>query len=167
MNQPESRTARGYSFGVLLLLFAGFLLYFSRSIERRGAIGNDDPGPTAFPVGVALCLLAGGIYELGSAFRARRQSESAPATRSRRWGLDRRHLDALLLLLMLAVYLITLPGLGFNVGTFIFASAMMFWLGTRWWVALSASMVLVATIQLLFARTFAVPLPTSEWGLPI
>jgi hypothetical protein len=168
MTESTPSGDQGYSFGAALLLFGGFLLLFSRNIERRGAMAEHDPGPAAFPVAIACCLIAGGVYELARAMRARRlaQPPLCPAPSAPK-GSKRQLLDALVLLVALAAYISALPWAGFNLSTFIFALASMAWLGTRWWLGLLMSALLVVLTQVLFARAFSVPLPAGQWGLPL
>jgi hypothetical protein len=67
--------------------------------------------------------------------------------------------DAVFLLVSLIIYLVAMPWIGFVISTALFAFAMMWRLGTRWWLAGLGSAVIVSAIHLLFVVLFKVQLP--------
>lgn len=133
---------------------------------------NHDPGPQALPIALAvafvLALIAEWYFSRRSVLAAGRAAAvpdvprleegadgmpptpgEAPAASRRTW----------LLLVALLVYLVCLPRIGFSLSTGLFASVMMWRLGTRWWVAAPGAVALVAMIHLLFVELFKVQLP--------
>ena len=67
--------------------------------------------------------------------------------------------DAVFLLVALVIYVVAMPWIGFSASTFVFAAAVMWRLGTKWWLAAAGSVVLVVAIHLLFVVLFKVQLP--------
>ena len=66
MNDPPIHNKASASLGLVLIVVALLFLVFSRDISETGLGGNNDLGSRALPVGLALCLMAGGLWELGS-----------------------------------------------------------------------------------------------------
>ena len=120
---------------------------------------NHDPGPRAMPILLAtllvLCLVAEGYLS--------RRREDAPlkcGARSAECGSTSwMSADAVFLLVALVIYVVAMPWIGFSASTFAFAGAVMWRLGTKWWLAAAGSVVLVVAIHLLFVVLFKVQLP--------
>ena len=64
-------------------------------------------------------------------------------------------------------YVALISPLGFTLSTLLFGTAVMTWLGNRWWVALLTAVAMVIVVRVLFAVMFKVQLPTGEIGLPL
>lgn len=133
---------------------------------------NHDPGPQALPTALAVALVlaliaewyfsrrsvlaAGGTPALPDAPQLEEGTDRQPSTQGDAPVASRR---TWLLLGALVAYLVCLPRVGFSVSTGVFAFAMMWRLGTRWWVAAPGAVALVAMIHLLFVELFKVQLP--------
>jgi hypothetical protein len=112
---------------------------------------NQDPGPKAIPLFVTAALILCLVLE---GFLSRRRAAGPAAN-----GAIRLSATAWFALVGLALYLILMPWIGFAVSTLAFTFAMMWRLGTRWWLGLAASIIIVLTIHLLFVTLFKVQLP--------
>jgi hypothetical protein len=135
---------------------------------------NHDPGPRAMPILLATLLIIVLVAE-GVASRKRGRQDDArslaakvqeragikealvtPVTASIPAGNSR---DALFMLIALAIYIAVMPWTGFIVATALFALIVMWRLGAKWWLAALGSLVIVASIHLLFVELFKVQLP--------
>jgi tripartite-type tricarboxylate transporter receptor subunit TctC len=121
-------------------------------IKRAGyeTVGrNHDPGPRAMPI------LLGALFAVvftAEVLRSRkRPEEKRPA-----FAISR---DAVFLLIALILYLAAMRWIGFVASTAIFATVVMWRLGTKWWIAAISSAVIVGAIHLLFVVLFKVQLP--------
>lgn len=157
----------GASYGLLLVCIGVFTLIFVPRIRDPQLGDNKDPGPRAFPTALAVCLLAGGLAQAVNALR------KAPAERGEDVDIGNEYQGrtpafrnpAVVLLAALIVYAGVMPWLGFSISTFLFAGGMMLWLGTRWWVALLLTVLMIAAIRLLFVSLFKVQLPAGVFEL--
>ena len=154
----------GASYGFLLVCIGLLALLFVPRIRDSRLGDNKDPGPRAFPTALALCLVAGGLVQ---AVRALRQK--APAQGDGGAGTE-THVPAfrnpaLVLLAALILYTAVMPWLGFSLSTFLFAGGMMLWLGTRWWMALVVTGLMIVGIRMLFVWLFKVQLPGGIFEL--
>jgi len=136
---------------------------------------NHDPGPRAMPILLAtllvLCLVSEGFLSRrresaltsGPALRtphsALEQSLLASAAKNKELSASWMSADAVFLLVALVVYVVAMAWIGFSASTFVFATAVMWRLGTKWWLAAAGSMVIVVAIHLLFVTLFRVQLP--------
>jgi hypothetical protein len=68
-------------------------------------------------------------------------------------------------LIAVGLYIPALSWIGFSVSTLILVTALLRFLGSRWWLAATVAVSLLVLIQLLFGYGFNVPLPTNHWGL--
>lgn len=150
------------AFGLSLIGVATFALVLARKIERPAFASESDPGPKAFPVGLAICLLIGGVAEVGqSVWRwrsmdkvtdAKKLKSATPANNLGRWNV-------LILIVALALYVFAIPRLGFSLSTATVSILVMIRLGTRPWLATVTTVALLVLIQVLFVRGFEVQLP--------
>jgi hypothetical protein len=135
---------------------------------------NHDPGPNAMPLLLGLLLIIVLVAEgLASRRRGQRAEDRSPAARvQERAGIkedvvtpaaastaagDSR--DALFVLIAMAIYIALMPWTGFIAATAVFALIVMWRLGAKWWLAALGSLVIVASIYLLFVELFKVQLP--------
>jgi hypothetical protein len=156
--------------GGALIVVGALAVYWAGDIPDRGLGANQDPGPRAFPIGLGVCLILGGLYELGRGLIEKRGTrggltERHGLTRGQACLLSPANRDLCLLLAGLAVYLLAIPWLGFSISTGLFATGMMSRLGVRWYWAMTVSIVLVVIIHLLFVNLFRVQLPPGRLGL--
>lgn len=167
--------------GAALILVAAFFFVFAKDIPRTGLAGNTDPGPRALPLVMATVVAAGGMIEVLRGAIRRKQSESAefepaepePAGPARAMQATASEASeptsnsftnfGVLTAAMLA-YLLSLAWLGFQVSTAVFASAVLMWLGARWWSAILSSLVIVMIVRVLFVGLFHVQLPEGSLG---
>ncbi len=168
MNEARSHRAGSLSLGLALCGVASVALYFSKDIRFTGLSAHGGVGPRAFPIGLGVCLLLGGIYEMACWLLAK---PLAPANGS---GGQLRPLESksggtvnvLLVLASLAIYIPAITWIGFSLSSWLFATALMTRLGNRlYWSALTSA-ALVAMIKLLFLYLFKVQLPDGNLGLP-
>ena len=150
------------SFGLLLIIVGVLALCFVSQIQDSGLGHNKDPGPRAFPVGLAVCLIIGGLLHT---IRVMTQGRSVPEPADIEYQRSEQRLNpwrrspALILLSALVLYIAAMPWLGFSISTFLFAAGMMGYLGTRWWLALVVPILMIVVIRLLFVSLFKVQLP--------
>ena len=116
---------------------------------------NSDPGPRALPTALAVVLL---VALAGETFLSRRRTSSVDGSAPAETEL-RPSPNALFLILALIVYLALMPWAGFVFSTGVFATAMMWRLGVRWWRAGLGAAAIVTLIHLLFTTLLKVPLP--------
>jgi len=191
----DGSSKSGASFGPVLTTIAAFFLYFSRDIPPHG-LAESDPGPRAWPVLLASCLLLAGIgYTVAwgvTAYRTRHDRSKLPPKRPPTayltdWGLH----NVLLIVAGLVLFLVVLPYLGFVITAALFCTAVMTRLGhpavadaldrrrdqgeAAMWksllltgvIATVVSVVLITIVVVLFDRVFNSPLPKSEtFNLP-
>jgi hypothetical protein len=172
MSGPPAHRGGGEFLGGALILAGALAIYWAGDIPNRTLGANQDPGPRAFPIGLGIFLILGGLYHLvGGLSRARnREAEPArasPLARTQAWLTAERHRDMLILVAALGLYIPAIPWLGFSLSTGLFAAGMMARLGTRWRWAVPVAIVLVAIIHLLFVNLFRVQLPPGRLGLPL
>jgi hypothetical protein len=118
---------------------------------------NHDPGPRAFPVALAILLLiAVGTEALRG---SRSMAAPAAATSEKEATVRLSSGNAVFLIAALLVYVFFLPKLGFALTTVLFGSVVMWKLGTRLWVSVVTSLLLVLVIHLLLVTLFKVQLP--------
>lgn len=155
--------------GVMLLVAAATVVVLAIPIRSIGFAENSDPGPRAFPFGLAILLAAGGLFEV---FRGWRRAgvnevktsgdqdvEAGPLPRQKPFTV-------LLLLGAILAYVVLLPILGFTLSTVLMAPAMMVVLGNSIRFAVTVSIILVCAVVLMFVTLFKVPLPGGFLGLP-
>ena len=131
-------------------------------------VTSSDVGPWFFPTALAAGLVAGtcliGVASIWRKIRLQRPAEvQAPAGSWLRFARERGKLDIVLLVAALAVYLLSMPWIGFFPGTLLLSTLMMARLGVRWWQALPLSAILLVVVYLLFVWQFRVVLPQSPW----
>jgi len=138
----------------------------SAGYDRLGQ--NHDPGPYALPVFLVVLLA---VVILAEAFSSRRRAKALSVQseiRNLKSEIDQSLLtsaattvsrDGIFLLAALIVYLAAMPWVGFIASTALFAVAVMWRLGTRWWIAALSSAAIVTAIHLLFTVLFKVQLP--------
>jgi tripartite-type tricarboxylate transporter receptor subunit TctC len=135
----------------------------------KGAIASTDPGPWALPKWLAAFLVIGTVGVAGSNLWRKRSARQAMAepelgvSEGGTGGTGKSHRDVFVILLLLPVYLLTVTWLGFFVSTFLFASGLMVWLGSRFWAAGVLSTAMLVVIYLVFVRMFDVLLPVGLW----
>ncbi|HEX7861617.1 MAG TPA: tripartite tricarboxylate transporter substrate-binding protein [Verrucomicrobiae bacterium] len=114
-----------------------------------GGTKSHDPGPWAMPTATAVFVVAGCAYHL-----ARRKTSSAQGEKGR---------DILLLAGagIFAVYLLLLPVLGFFTMTAVLCVVVIRFLRGGWRPALVSTVLILASVYLLFVKLFRVPLPTG------
>jgi hypothetical protein len=172
MHPPPNKPTLAAAFILLGLL----TLFLSRDITRLGLGDTRDPGPHAFPVALALLLLAGGVVEVIRWIQSRpapfagsrpggSAEEASPALAPGPWSA-RPLLRLSLLLLLLFTYFAMLGWAGFALSTLILAPLMMLLLGARTGTALLNSLVLILLVKGLFGWALKVPLPLGELGIP-
>lgn len=136
MSDDASTKTTGASLGPVLIGIAAFFLYFSTSFPAAG-LDASDPGPRAWPVFLACCLLLAGVgYTAAWGVRvvAARQdgeaAETAPlAARLGRlladWGVQ----NVVMILVALVLLIAALPHLGFALSATLFSTVIMTRLG--------------------------------------
>ena len=152
--------------------FAGFLR--DQEAKWRGVIEgagyqtlgqNHDPGPRAMPILLATLFVIVFATEAVFSRRRRRLVESTAVSgftngvvveQSRTPWMSA---DAAFLLAALVIYIAVMPWIGFTAATGVFTLAVMWRLGTKWWLAALGSIVIVTAIHLLFVVLFKVQLP--------
>ena len=142
--------------GTALIATSVLVLLLSRSIQSIGLGDNFDPGPKAFPIGLSILLILGGIIEL---IRVRIKSSPTEAIESKKRTV-------LLLLSAFLVYVLLLPWLGFSISTLTMGTLMMVLLGNSLKQSLLVSIILISIIYCLFILLFKVPLPSGVFGMP-
>lgn len=173
MNADSNPSVCGPSFGVVLVAIGLLASLLASGLEYHPLGDNRDPGPRAFPIGLGVCLLAGGAVELAQWARRRTKARHSDSHDAVSWFASARsavthprNRDAWLLVVGLAIYVPAIFWVGFASGTLLFAGATMWRLGTRWWMAGAMSLLLVVVIQLLFGTLFHVQLPAGRLSLP-
>lgn len=127
----------------------------------RGLTGNNDPGPLALPIVLAVCLAAAGGWSLlrGDAAIAEGEVRQDHAVASGRPTVAKVACEIL-------AYTIGVPICGFTLSTLVFVSIVLWKFGARWYSAIGAAVVTVLVVRGLFGEVFAVQLPSGLLGLP-
>lgn len=164
MSADDSVSSARPAYGWFLIVVAGCALVFAGGIPSSGVGSNADPGPRAFPMALALVLLAGGVHQVatGSRWCRRLRGESASKESGEPIGFGsvwERWREVVILALALGIYVPVMPWLGFGISTLLFSGIMMMRLGVRWWIAASMAAGLVLGVKMLFGVLFKVPLP--------
>lgn len=162
MNQTRLRSTGDVSLSLFWIGVGLFFLWFARDIPQASFTSEGDPGPRAFPQWLGLALVVGGIWQLIRQ-RLSQQPPAGPSADEPPRSL--RPLNALIVLVAVGLYIPALPWIGFSVATLILVTGLLWFLGSRWWVAATVAVSLLVLIQLLFGYGFNVPLPTNHWGL--
>lgn len=157
----------GPALGVFLIALAGAALLVSRGIEQLGMSVPGDPGSKAFPIGLALILIAGGVHEIARWVQSRKQSEKASAAFDLAAFKNGPAGRLGLISLSLTFYVWLLGPLGFASATLAFCIPWMRRLGSRWWVSSVFAVALVVAIEILFDGVFQVQLPKGDTILAI
>ncbi len=162
----QERDEPSLSLGVALVLLSGGALVLSRGIEELGLARKGDPGSKAFPIGLALALLAAGGWLVFRWFAERKKRESGGAFS---WDAlkDGPAANLSAMVLSLAAYAWLLGPLGFASATLVFCPPWMKRLGSRWWVSVAMTVGLVVAVEVLFAGAFQVRLPEGTTFLAI
>ena len=123
----------------------------------KGLTGNNDPGPLALPIFLAIGLVAIGAWE----FRRNHDAGNDPAA-------DGGALKKLWIVSAAFVgYVVAVTWLGFALSTFAFVAIMTWTLGARVGAAILAASIILAIVWLLFVIAFQVQLPQGALGLPL
>jgi divalent metal cation (Fe/Co/Zn/Cd) transporter len=166
----ESRPS--FAFGAAMIVVAGLFFVFAKDIPSTGLAGNADPGPRALPLAMATVVAVGGLIELTRAVMFRRRSNRL--TTSREASSSQPEVESSpsisytnigLLAGGVLSYIVALSWLGFQISTVIFTTAVLTWLGARWWSALISGIAIVAVVRILFVGLFHVQLPDGAFGL--
>lgn len=140
--------------GVVALLAAVLLTGGLRAglTSTRGLLG-----PGAFPAALGTILA---VLAIALAVATRRRAPSTRTTRDESFGYTRRSLVIDFGLLLL--YVLTLPFLGYVIGTLAYILAMLTVVRSgRWWTRVILAAVFVVGTYLLFDRLLQVTLPVS------
>jgi tripartite-type tricarboxylate transporter receptor subunit TctC len=138
----------------------------SATNSKPQVVASADPGPWFFPRVLSLCLAVGVGIVIGAEFWRRRNRPEDVSVADGSWlrfWRERGKLDAVLFLVALGVYVAAMPWLGFFASTFVFGTALMLRLGTRWWTAAAVSTGMLLIVYLLFVQQFRVVLPAGRW----
>lgn len=136
--------------------------------DQEAHLGANDPGPYSLPIALGVVLCLGGLSQLGFWWFSRKASipstndepaEDESEANSRNWNV-------VILVGLLLAYLVLMPVLGFQWDTVFFATGLIWWLGSRWWVGLFSAVLLTIVVQVLFVWVFHITLPESGLGLP-
>ena len=169
---PTNRLPPGWSLGPILIVLGVLAFGLAPQPGRQGLGENQDPGPRAVPVVLALGLIAGGMAEIVKTWLLRRRAARSAhgATASGADTTESNEVetlgDAAVVLVLVVVYVAVMPWLGFSLSTALFVVGLLLRLGARWITATTAAVVLVLTVRLLFVGLFRVQLPVGELGLP-
>jgi hypothetical protein len=164
-----THASHGWSLGPALIVVGLTAVVWSGDIPRTGLGDTHDPGARAFPMGVGVCLVLGGIYQLvlwargrgsGGNFSMHNMSKALATC------LDAKNRDAWILVGALLLYVPAILWLGFSLSTLLFSLGLMVRLGAGWKLAVMMSLVIVVVINLLFAGLFKVQFPGGSIGLP-
>jgi len=143
-------------FGIIGLVFAvGYL-----ALSLRLPFGQlDRPGAGVFPVFVGIVMI---VASVATVWEGWRMGETAAIDLP--VGADRKRL--LVLIALLFGYFVALPWLGQIVTGALFSLALMRVLSELSWLRIVIyALVLSVTIDVVFARLLAVPLPHSIFGI--
>ena len=173
--EPSKGYSASLSLAVALIILASLAIWFCKDISRSGIQQRGGIGPRAFPIGLSVCLLAGGIAEAISwivTHRRRRTGRLSLAShRDRRPGVSSSQtaevMRVVLLVTALAIYIASISWLGFSLSSWIFAFAMLVGFRGNWFSSFIAAFVLVGGVKLLFYHLFKVQLPDGVLNLPL
>ena len=169
---PIKRLPPGWSLGPVLILLGVLAIGFAPQPHRQGLGDNQDPGPRAVPLVLALGLITGGVAEIVKTWVWRRRSTKSAtgAAGNEEDAADSSDAeplgDATVVLVLVVGYVAVLPWLGFSLSTSLLVVALLLRLGARWMTAAAAAVVLVLAVRLLFVGLFKVQLPVGQLGLP-
>ena len=87
MPSRTTQDASGPSLGPLLCLLGVVTLVLAQDIQWKPLGNNQDPGPRAFPMGLAVGLILGGLWEVGRWGVKQRQDGAVAGVRA--WAKER------------------------------------------------------------------------------
>lgn len=148
------------------IALATLTIYFSTQIRAPANVRDGDPGPTAFPIGLGVVLLTGGLLESARIVASRRKRTlqkrpEAVSPTAKEEKAEGRH--ALVAMAAVIGYAWLIPRLGFPLTSFLFATLAMTYLGMRWFWSAACALLLVVLIQVLFVVVFRVQLPSGRY----
>ncbi|HHJ53343.1 MAG TPA: hypothetical protein ENJ89_09135 [Caldithrix abyssi] len=140
----------------LVLIFGSLFLYFVTLNFPEGKLSKT-AGPAAMPRLWILGLVVFSGWLIIRSVRNGQQTEKVEPSA--------HLLKSVLLMVLMAVYLITMPWLGYYLATFLFLAAGMYLLSYRKHVLIwLTSAGFVAFSYLVFWKVLQVPLPVGAWG---
>jgi hypothetical protein len=163
--------ADGIALSLPLFCAGAAAVFLAWRIPVAGLGANHDPGPAVFPLMLGLILMAGAVFEFlrsrtiagkkgGLAIPEEIPHGAAVVEMEAEEEPDSAGLKNVPLLAgSFFIYLLALPWLGFFPATWIYATLLMWRLGTRLPVAGGATLILLLAVYGLFVRVFKVPLP--------
>jgi hypothetical protein len=189
----DNSKSAGPAYAMVLIVLGAFTLVMSTAIQRPDFVDQNDPGPASAPVATATFLVVGGIVLLvqwicgihsGALCRARSEltetrsvSEEPNLIPRLRFGLRRfgssllaafgnkGNQNVALVTVGLGLYIGAIGLAGFSLSTFLFSTAMMIRLGTRWWVAGIVTGIVLVVVHLVFVFMFRVSLPEGWFDM--
>ena len=154
MNPPLEAPPDNRPFGGFLIVIGTAALVALRLHSTRSLVTAHDPGPWSLPLGLALVLLLGGVGICGRSWRIARAAGTPRPAAPGGW-IRAGFLGGL------AVYLLSLPWLGFLAGTALFVTGLLWWLEVTWWRAMLAGVILPFIAFAIFGWGFNVQLPVG------
>lgn len=163
--------ADGKALSLPLFCAGAAAVFLAWRIPVAGVGANHDPGPAVFPLVLGLILMAGAVFEFlrsrtiaGKKGRLAIPEEMPDGVAVAELEVEEEPDSAgfknfPLLAGSFFVYLLVLPWLGFFPATWIYATLLMWRLGTRLPIAGGATLILLLAVYGLFVRVFKVPLP--------
>ncbi len=158
MPSSKQRLPGEYTFTIILAMASAFLLWTAWGISGFESLSSAG----AFPMGAAALMAATALFNI---VQVRRRPSGEPSTRM---PFIRELTPAVLiaLIIAMAVYVLTMPYLGFLIASTVFLLVGMRLLGNRRiGLALLVALSAMAIIHLVFQTVFSVVLPTAM-GLP-
>ena len=161
--EPHPAALLELGIGILIALAAGYLAVQMPTLVVEGGIRETQEflrlSPVFFP------RLSFGLTSLISLILVFRILKSFPGRRALRFSGDaRQYIRVLVMSLLVVIYCLLLPFLGYGFATLLAIAATTYFLGTRSWLPLVAfSIVTPVVTRFIFERLLAISLPLSSY----
>ncbi|MBH0129551.1 tripartite tricarboxylate transporter TctB family protein [Salinibacterium sp. NK8237] len=145
--------------GVVVVVFGSAILL---AVRDYPTLPSGELGPSLFPGIIGGLMILMGVLLLGRWFKARKTVR--PAKEKGEAVVWSRWINAGLIIGAVIFYLLAVDFLGFLTTVSVMTVGLIFRLGTKWWVAITAGVLTTLVVWLIFNKVLLVPLPLGFWG---
>lgn len=145
-------------YGVVLIALSIFVIMYSTGFPKYTVRGQELPGPSFFPTVLSIFLIVIGVYEIlkdvvdNIKKKERKSKDDSHITK-------RGFINIIIVVAGIILFVPFIELVGFKLGAFVFAAALMWLLGVKILNSLIYSAVLTVVIVVIFELLFKIPFP--------